>query len=120
MIKHINIKYLMPIACLVFLLNSCDEDILESTPFAQSTSAGFWRNADDAIAAANAMYRPLTTEDLYGHNENVFDNCSDDIYRAGDHGYEPAMENFTMDASNKGIRVGWKPNMKLLTGPIRC
>jgi hypothetical protein len=114
MIKYIKNKYLIPMACLVVLLVGCNEDLLEPTPFAQSTSASFWRNSEDAVAAANAMYRPFTAEDGYGHNENVFDNCSDDIYRAGDHGYEPAMENFTMDASNKGVRVGWKTKYEVI------
>ena len=69
MIKYINNKYLMPVACLVVLLSSCNDDIIESTPFAQSTSASFWRNAEDALAAANAMYTPLASHDLYGHSE---------------------------------------------------
>lgn len=114
MIKFINNKYLMPFACIAVMISSCSDDIIESIPYAQSTSASFWRNADDAIAASNAMYTPFVEEDVYGHNENVFDNCSDDLYRAGDHGYEPAMENFTMDASNKGIRVGWKRKYEVI------
>ena len=114
MIKHLNTKYLITVACLVGLLIGCSEDLLEPTPFAQSTSASFWRNADDAVAAANAMYTPLASQDLYGHSENVFDNCSDDLYRAGDHGYEEAMENFTLDASSKGVRVGWKPKYEVI------
>ena len=114
MIKYINNKYLMPLACIAVLLSSCSDDIIESTPFAQSTSASFWRNADDAIAAANAMYTPLASHDLYGHSENVFDNCSDDLYRAGDHGYEGAMENFTLDAGSGGVRAGWKPKYEII------
>jgi len=99
---------------ILVLLGSCQDDLLETVPYGESTSAEFWRNADDAIAASTAMYEPLRTEDLYGHNENVFDNCSDDIFRAGDHGYEEAMENFTFDASNPGFRFGWSAKYEII------
>jgi starch-binding outer membrane protein, SusD/RagB family len=115
MIIYIKNKYLIPVACLALLLSSCDGDLLDSTPYGESTSASFWRNSDDAIAASNAMYTLLREEDSYGHNENVFDNCSDDLYRAGDHGYEEAMENFTMDAGNNGVRAGWKNKYEMIT-----
>ncbi|MFT7034117.1 MAG: hypothetical protein ACJA2S_002626 [Cyclobacteriaceae bacterium] len=114
MIKYIKNKLFIP-AALMAILCACDSDLIESTPYGESTSANFWRNSGDAIAAANAMYTPLREEDSYGHNENVFDNCSDDLYRAGDHGYEEAMENFTLDASNNGVRAGWKNKYEMIT-----
>jgi hypothetical protein len=114
MIKYINNKHFLRVASLLILLIGCDEDLLEPTPFAQSTSASFWRNADDAIAAANAMYTPLTSFGMYSHGENVFDNSSDDLYRAGDHGDEGALENFTMDASNSESSAGWKPKYEII------
>jgi hypothetical protein len=113
--KYIKIKYLIPVACLTIWLSSCNDDLLETTAYGEFTSAEFWKNGDDAIAAANAMYAPLREEDSYGHNENVFDNCSDDLYRAGDHGYEAAMENFTFDASNNGVRAGWKNKYEMIS-----
>ena len=114
MIKIIKNSYIVLIACISLLFVGCN-DLLETTPYGESTSESFWRNADDAIAAANAMYTPLREEDSYGHNENVFDNCSDDLYRAGDHGYEEAMENFTLDPSNNGVRAGWKNKYEMIT-----
>ena len=74
-------KYLVPFVVAICLVQSCDDEILETTPYGQYTSAEFWRNAEDAEAAANAMYQPLRWEDLYGHSENVFDNSSDDLFR---------------------------------------
>lgn len=115
MIKIIKNSYIIPFICLALFFNSCNSDLLETTPYGESTSANFWRNADDAIAAANAMYTPLREEDSYGHSENVFDNCSDDLYRAGDHGYEEAMENFTLDPSNNGVRAGWRNKYEMIT-----
>ncbi len=115
MIKIIKNRYLAPIIGLSLIIGGCNTDLLETTPYGESTSATFWRNADDAIAASNAMYTPLREEDSYGHSENVFDNCSDDLYRAGDHGYEEAMENFTLDPSNNGVRAGWKNKYEMIT-----
>lgn len=43
------------------------EEVLDATPYGQSTSADFWRNGEDAVAAANAMYEVLRNHDLYGH-----------------------------------------------------
>jgi len=115
MIKFIkNNNLLVVVGCLTLLFSSCKENLFESTPYGEATSAEFWRNGDDAIAAANAMYAPLIEEPVYGHSENVFDNCSDDLYRAGDHGYEEAMENFTLDASNNGVGQGWKGKYEVI------
>ena len=100
-------NYFNFLICFALLFSACQDDILESIPYGESTSANFWRNGEDAVAAANAMYAPLLEENLYGHSENVFDNSSDDLYRAGDHGYEEAMENFTLDPSNGGVSNSW-------------
>lgn len=113
--KNLKYNYITPIVYLALFFSSCDSDLLETTPYGESTSASFWRNADDARAAVDAMYVPLRSHDVYGHSENVFDNCSDDMYRAGDHGYEEAMENFTYDASNDGFRYGWSPKYEMIT-----
>lgn len=111
----LNKIYSVLLICMALLYLGCQQDLLESTPYGESTSANFWRNGGDAIAAANAMYAPLLEENLYGHSENVFDNCSDDLYRAGDHGYEEAMENFTLDASNGGVLNGWSLKYEIVS-----
>lgn len=85
----------------------CSEEFLDSTPYGQSTSASFWRNGDDAVAAANALYDPLNDEDFYGHGEQTFEICSDDFWRAGDHGEDQAIEEFTFDPDNSQLRSGY-------------
>ncbi len=100
---------------LLFQLISCNDDLLESTPYAQSTSASFWRNGDDAVAAANAMYEPLLWEDFYGHGEQTFDICSDDQWRAGDHGEDQAIEEFTFDADNPQLAFSWRPKYEVIS-----
>ncbi len=96
-----NILFLLG---MILLLGSCKEEFLDATPYGQATSASFWRNADDALAAANAMYEPLTDEEFYGHSEQTFEICGDDFWRAGDHGEDQAIEDFTFDASNAQLR----------------
>ncbi|MEQ9442008.1 MAG: RagB/SusD family nutrient uptake outer membrane protein [Cyclobacteriaceae bacterium] len=93
----------------------CQDDILESTPYGQSTSADFWRNGDDAVSAANAMYEPLLWEDFYGHAEHTFDIPSDDQWRAGDHGEDQAIEEFTFDADNAQLAFSWKPKYEIIS-----
>jgi hypothetical protein len=91
------------------------EEVLDSTPYGQSTSADFWRNGEDAVAAANAMYEVLRDHDLYGHSEHTFDIPSDDQFRAGDHGEDQAIEEFTFDADNAQLAFGWKPKYEIVS-----
>jgi len=113
--KYIINKYsLIAAVCLTLLFSSCKEDLFDSIPYGEATSDQFWRNGEDAVAAANAMYEYTFHINVYGHHENVFDNCSDDIYRSGDNGWQPAMENFTLDASNGGVAAGWKAKYEII------
>ncbi|MEK6479011.1 RagB/SusD family nutrient uptake outer membrane protein [Catalinimonas sp. 4WD22] len=107
-----KLSFLILLASLV----SCNnEEVLESTPYGQSTSVDFWRNGEDAVAAANAMYEPLTYEDFYGHAEHTFDIPSDDQYRAGDHAEDQAIEEFTFDADNPQLAFSWKPKYEIVS-----
>ena len=95
---------------LTITMVGCNKDLLESTPYAQSTSANFWRNSDDAVAASNALYTLLGAEDFFGHTEQTWDVTSDDQWRAGDHGDEQAVEDFTYDGSSRGWEDAVWPN----------
>ena len=100
-----KIIFFLTIAALCF--SSCEDEFLDSTPYAQATSATFWRNADDALAAANAMYEQLRSGNFYGHSEQTFEICSDDFWRAGDHGEDQAIEEFTFDPDNAQLRFSY-------------
>lgn len=102
--KFINIVF----PAVLLMLAACGEDFLEPTPYGESTSADFWRNADDALAAINAVYEPLRDEDFYGHSEQTFETCSDDFWRAGDHSEDQAIEEFTFDPSNPMLRSSYR------------
>jgi hypothetical protein len=96
-------------------VTSCNDDLLESTPYGQVTSQQYWRNGDDVIAATNAIYAPLLNEDGFAHTEYTFDNCSDDMNRAGDHSDETALEMFTFDASNSHILATWSTKYEVIS-----
>ncbi|MFD2572689.1 RagB/SusD family nutrient uptake outer membrane protein [Spirosoma soli] len=108
--------YITLVGLLVFLtVTSCQENLLESTPYGQVASNNFWRNGDDVVAATNAIYAPLLNEDGYAHTEYTFDNCSDDMNRAGDHPDETSLELFTFDATNSHIGATWSTKYEVIS-----
>ena len=100
---------------LLATITSCQDDLLKTTPYGQVTSQQYWRNGDDVVAAVNAVYAPLLDEDGFAHTEYTFDNCSDDMNRAGDHSDETALEMFTFDASNSHILATWKTKYEVIS-----
>jgi len=101
--------------CCFVLLSGCQENLLDSTPYGQITSNQFWRNGDDVVAATNAIYTPLLDEDGFAHTEYTFDNSSDDMVRAGDHGdAEAQLELFTFNASNTHILNTWSTKYEVI------
>ena len=88
-------------------MSGCKKNILDSPPYGQSTSEDFWRNADDAIAASNALYSFLGDEYMFAHTEQTWDICSDDQWRAGDHPEDQAIEEFTYEPSNPQLNDSW-------------
>ncbi len=109
-----KIKYIVFFSVL-WMTSSCNSDLLETTPFGQVTSQQFWRNGDDVVAAANAIYSPLLEEDGFAHTEFCFDNCSDDMHRAGDHSDETPLELFTFDPSNSHILASWATKYEVIS-----
>jgi hypothetical protein len=109
-------KKISILSCCIILasLTGC-EDLLETTPYGQVTSQQYWRNGDDVVAAVNAVYSPLLEEDGFAHTEYTFDNCSDDMNRAGDHSDETSLEMFTFDASNSHILATWKTKYEVIS-----
>lgn len=91
------------------------EDILESPSYGQQTTQQFWKNGEDVVAAVNAIYEPLLQEEYFGHWERTFDIASDDMWRAGDHGEDQAIEYFTYDAGNPKLRPVWKWKYEMIS-----
>ena len=112
--KNINL-YKGLFILLTISVVGCKKDLLESTPFGQSTSSAFWRNATDATSASNALYSLLGDENGFPHTEQTWDICSDDQWRAGDHGEDQAIEEFTFDASNSQLGYSWSLKYEVIS-----
>lgn len=112
--KNINLYKGLFILLSISMLG-CKKDLLESTPYAQSTSSTFWRNATDATSASNALYSLLGDENGFPHTEQTWDICSDDQWRAGDHGEDQAIEEFTFDASNPQLGYSWSLKYEVIS-----
>ncbi|RFM33727.1 RagB/SusD family nutrient uptake outer membrane protein [Chitinophaga silvisoli] len=78
------------------------------------TTANYWRNESDAVDGITGIYNILLEEDFTGFGEFVYDNCSDDQYRAGDHPELADLEAFTYDASNAAVKAPWKWKYEML------
>ncbi|HEY9045527.1 MAG TPA: RagB/SusD family nutrient uptake outer membrane protein, partial [Ohtaekwangia sp.] len=113
-----SIKKLSAIAALLtgIAFTACQDNLLDSTPYGQTTSDKFWRNSDDVIAATNAIYSPLLDEDGFAHTEYTYDNSSDDMIRSGNHGdAEAQLEGFTFNASNTHILNTWSTRYEVIS-----
>lgn len=101
--------------CTVFLLTRCNDDLLEATAYAKVTPDVYWTTADNVVSAVNAIYEPLLQENYFGHYERTWDIQSDDMWRAGDHGEDQSIEEFTYDASNPKLVDTWKWRYEMIT-----
>ncbi len=63
--------------CFSLLVTSCTK-MLEETPEDRLFSAGFYKTSSDAIAAVNAIYTPLRSNDLYGFRWGVIYTAMED------------------------------------------
>ena len=110
-------KLTIVLTCLtgMVLSISCDEDILESTQFGDLTGDDFWINGENVVSAANGIYEPFRFEAFWSHAEHTFSIVEDDQFRAGDHGEDTAIENFTFDPSNAQLRFGWDDKYEMIS-----
>jgi starch-binding outer membrane protein, SusD/RagB family len=109
------IKTAGPLFIILFSLSNCNDNLLESTAYGAPTSQEFWRNESDVVSAVNAIYEPLLQENYFGHFERTWDIQSDDMWRAGDHAEDQAIEYFTYDASNPKLIDTWKWRYEMIS-----
>lgn len=86
---------------------SCD-DLLDIDVKGQYTEENFFTNEQAVVDAVTGLYGILIAEDFVAHGDYTWDIASDDLYRAGDHSEDEAIETFTFDAANPQINAGWK------------
>lgn len=108
------LKAISAFTIMMFLFVQCN-DVLDTTSYGQVSTDQFWRNGDDVVSAVNAIYEPLLQEEYFGHWERTFDICSDDMWRAGDHGEDQSIEYFTYDASNSKLTPVWKWKYEMIS-----
>ena len=77
----------------VFAAVSCSRelDIIQQGSPSQET---FWKDQNDLIAAANAMYQPFDNEEFYGRGFFWFINASDDMVTGRANGQADNIKNF--------------------------
>lgn len=87
-------------------LSSCD-DLLDIDVKGQYTEENYFKNEQAVVDAVTGLYGILIAEDFVAHGDYTWDIASDDVYRAGDHSEDEAIETFTFDASNPQLSAGW-------------
>lgn len=93
-------------SALLLLLAACN--VLDVEPKGSYTTGNYWRNQSDALDGITGIYEVLLQEEYTGFREFVFDNCSDDQVKGGDHPYDQAIEDFTYDPSTYTVSSGWR------------
>lgn len=92
--------------CLLWVVSSCD-DLLDIDVKGQYTEENYFKNEQSVVDAVTGLYGILIAEDFVAHGDYTWDIASDDVYRAGDHSEDEAIETFTFDASNPQLSAGW-------------
>ncbi|SEF93876.1 RagB/SusD family nutrient uptake outer membrane protein [Parabacteroides chinchillae] len=111
--KRINLYI---IACLLtgYMLTSC-ENFLSSDPKGIYTEGNYFKNEQAVVDAVTGLYGILIVEDFVAHGDYTWDICSDDMFRAGDHAEDEAIETFTFDTGNAQLKAGWKWKYELIS-----
>src|SRR5690606_24561918 len=103
--KHKNILILILLS-VTLGVSSCD-DLLDVEVKGQYTEENYFKNEQSVVDAVTGLYGILIAEDFVAHGDYTWDIASDDVYRAGDHSEDEAIETFTFDASNPQLSAGW-------------
>ncbi|MGG5901904.1 RagB/SusD family nutrient uptake outer membrane protein [Sphingobacterium daejeonense] len=101
--KHILTLLLVTAVC---VLSSC-KDLLDLEVKGQYTQDNYFKNEQSVVDAVTGLYGILIAEDFVAHGDYTWDIASDDVYRAGDHSEDEAIETFTFDPSNPQLSAGW-------------
>lgn len=95
-------------------LVSC-ENFLSVDPEGIYTEENFFKNEQSVADAVTGLYGMLIVEDFVAFGDYVWDICSDDMFRAGDHAEKEAIETFTFDAGNAQLKAGWSWKYEMIS-----
>lgn len=98
----------------IFFLVSC-EDFLSVHSKGIYTEENYFKNEGAVVDAVTGLYGILVVEDYVGHSDYTWDICSDDLYRAGDHSEDEAIETFTFDAGNAQLNEAWRWKYEMIS-----
>lgn len=98
--------WILILLSITFGFSSCD-DLLDVEVKGQYTESNYFKNEQSVVDAVTGLYGILIAEDFVAHGDYTWDIASDDVYRAGDHSEDEAIETFTFDASNPQLSAGW-------------
>lgn len=101
-----NIISTLLLGSVLFGFSSCNS-LLDVDVKGQYTEDNFFKNEQSVVDAVTGLYGLLIAEDFVAHGDYTWDIASDDVYRAGDHSEDEAIETFTFDASNPQLAGGW-------------
>jgi hypothetical protein len=96
------------------MLASCD-DFLSVDSKGIYTEENFFKNEAAVVDAVTGLYGILVVEEYVAHSDYTWDICSDDMFRAGDHSEDEAIETFTFDAGNSMLKEAWKWKYEMIS-----
>ncbi len=99
-------KSLITLGVVGIMLASCN-DFLDVKTKGIYTPDNYFKNEASVVNAASGLYALMIPEEFSGHVDYTWDICSDDLYRAGDHADDEAIETFTFNAANSQLSEGW-------------
>lgn len=111
--KNNLIKYIF-----IFLLglgiSACSEDFVELTPQGSSTKAYFWKDKQDAVDAANAMYYYMKDEDMFSRGFFWYINASDDMVTGRDNSKAKAAVFFRLNGYESYYKWMYPQSYKII------
>ncbi|RHJ93647.1 RagB/SusD family nutrient uptake outer membrane protein [Parabacteroides bouchesdurhonensis] len=110
--KNYKLYIIGLIGILIFI--SCN-DFLSVDIKGIYTEKNFFKNEEAVVDAVTGLYGILIIEDFVAHGDYTWDVCSDDMFRAGDHSEDEALETFTLDAGNNMLKAGWKWKYEMIS-----
>lgn len=92
------------IISLVLIASGCD-GFVDTVPKGEVTDENFWKTEEDAIAASNALYYRMNTNDnMYGRGNFWYINASDDMVTGRSDAGSAAVINFTATGDEGRVR----------------
>lgn len=104
-------KIFITIGLMFFIISSCNDEILDKNNPAQLSTATFFANDDQAVAAVNSIYAALQANNLYNREYFFLHDLLSDDCQSGGAQLEAARArvlNHVFDGSNPLVEAVWR------------